>query len=131
MRFFPAGTLHPPSFSVDPLRIQRIVTKIPTPSILHKSIPLSTNMKEMKVKNVPGGQHVGDIKDRGVVTGPVVGGTNTEVRVLDGHRPSCKRNHLSAVLDVVVMEDGLLQCLFIYTCEMLQEREHWGWLAFG
>ena len=52
-----------------------------------------------------------DIKDRGVVTGPGMRGSDSKVGVLDGHGPACEGDHLSATLDMVVMKDSLLQSL--------------------
>lgn len=52
-----------------------------------------------------------DIKHGGVLASPDVGGTDTEVRVLNGHGPTREGDHLATVLDVVVMEDGLLENL--------------------
>lgn len=60
---------------------------------------------------VPGGEHMADIKHGGVLAGPDMGGTDTEVRVLDRHGPTGKGDHLAAVLDMVVVEDGLLEDL--------------------
>jgi len=64
-----------------------------------------------KELNVPGGEHMADIKHGGVLAGPDVGGTDAEARVLDRHGPTSKGDHLAAVLDMVVVEDGLLKDL--------------------
>ena len=65
---------------------------------------------------VPGGEHMADIKHGGVLASPDVGGTDTEVRVLDGHGPTSERDHLATVLDMVIVKDSLLE-------DLVQERE--------
>lgn len=68
-----------------------------------------------------GGQHVADVKDGSVLAGPDVGSTDSEVGVLDGHGPASKGDHLTTVLDVVVVEDGLLQDLYVVRLVMLRK----------
>lgn len=54
-----------------------------------------------------------DVKDGSVLAGPDVGSTDSEVGVLDGHGPAGEGDHLATVLDVVVVEDSLLQDLYV------------------
>ena len=63
-----------------------------------------------------------DVKDGSVLAGPDVGSADSEVGVLDGHGPAGEGDHLATVLDVVVVEDSLLQDLYV-VCSVAMVRK--------
>lgn len=63
-----------------------------------------------------------DVKDGGVLAGPDVGSTDSEVGVLDGHGPASEGDHLATVLDVVVVENCLLQDLYV-NCSIVNVKK--------
>lgn len=54
-------------------------------------------------------EHMRDVEQRSLFTGPVVGGEHALGCILHGHLPAGKVDHFAAVLEVEVVERGFLQ----------------------